>query len=167
MKVRRRPGVPPREPGLPYGSVRLTDVLPDRWTAPAGAGTGLAPGPAPAGRPGLRGSAMQKFSLVAVGRLQMNRAADSSGGHAADTVVGGHERVLRQTVIALVRGAKMKDFENPGEGSFHVLQGRIRVSARGTSWDVLAGDLLELPESRQSVEALEDSVLLFTVAKTG
>ncbi|GII62257.1 hypothetical protein Skr01_23420 [Sphaerisporangium krabiense] len=109
---------------------------------------------------------MQKFSLVALGRVQLDRAAESSGGHAAETVVGGHERVLRQTVIALLKGSVMSDFENPGEGSFHVLEGRIRVTSAGATWDVLAGDLLELPDARQRVEALEESVLLFTVAKT-
>jgi len=29
-------------------------------------------------------------------------------------VVGGHERVLRQTVIALVKGAALAEHANPG-----------------------------------------------------
>ena len=45
---------------------------------------------------------------------------------AAATVVGGHERVLRQTVIALVQGTALGDHENPGEASVHVLAGRVR-----------------------------------------
>ena len=48
---------------------------------------------------------MQKFSLEALGRQLLERAGAAGGGHSADTVVGGHERILRQTVIAMVKGA--------------------------------------------------------------
>ena len=37
------------------------------------------------------------------------------GGHTADTVVGGHERILRQTVITMLKGAVLAEHENPGE----------------------------------------------------
>ena len=48
---------------------------------------------------------MQKFSLEALGHQLLERAGSAGGGHTADTVVGGHERILRQTVIAMVKGA--------------------------------------------------------------
>ena len=41
-------------------------------------------------------------SLDAMARDLLARAADAGGGHTAETVFGGHERVLRQTVIAMV-----------------------------------------------------------------
>jgi len=69
---------------------------------------------------------MLKFSLEALGRELLDRAATAGGGHTADTVVGGHERVLRQTLIALVKGSTLAEHENPGEATVHVLSGRVR-----------------------------------------
>ncbi|WP_248958289.1 LuxR family transcriptional regulator [Sphaerisporangium perillae] len=107
---------------------------------------------------------MQKFSLVALARQQLERATDSSGGHAADTVVGGHERVLRQTVLALTKGTEQSEHEPNGEATLFVLFGRARVVAGEVSWEISAGDLLLVPDTRHRVEALEDSALLLTVA---
>jgi hypothetical protein len=49
---------------------------------------------------------MQKFSLEALGRQLLERADAAGGDHSAETVVGGHERILRQTVIAMVKGCR-------------------------------------------------------------
>ncbi|MFC6085857.1 cupin domain-containing protein [Sphaerisporangium aureirubrum] len=107
---------------------------------------------------------MHKFSLVAVSRQQMARAAASTGGLAADTVVGGHERVLRQTVIALIKGSAQTEHEGNGEATVFVLSGRVRVVAGEVSWDALTGDLVIVPSERHRVEAVEDSSILLTVA---
>lgn len=107
---------------------------------------------------------MHKFSLVAVSREQLARAAQSTGGQAADTVVGGHERVLRQTVIGLTAGSAQTDHESNGEATVYVLSGRVRVVAGEVSWDALAGDLVIVPQERHRVEAVEDSSILLTVA---
>lgn len=107
---------------------------------------------------------MQKFSLQAMARDLLKRAHNGSG-RAADTVIGGHERVLRQTVIAMVAGAVLSEHENPGEASVHVLFGRVRLATDGATWDGRAGDLLEVPDAPHSLEALEDSTVLLTVAK--
>ena len=66
---------------------------------------------------------MQKLSLDALARELLKRAAEAAGGRAAQTVVGGHERVLRQTVIAMVKDATLAEHANPGEASLHVLRG--------------------------------------------
>jgi quercetin dioxygenase-like cupin family protein len=107
---------------------------------------------------------MQKLSVEAISRDLLKRARDS-GGRAADTVIGGHERVLRQTVIALVQGTALSEHENPGEASVHVLAGRVRLATQDASWEGRAGDLIEVPDAPHSLEALEDSVVLLTVAK--
>ena len=57
---------------------------------------------------------MQRFSLEALGHELLERAGAAGGGHTADTVVGGHERMLRQTVIAMLKGAVLAEHENPG-----------------------------------------------------
>lgn len=107
---------------------------------------------------------MQRISLDALARQQMELAATHSG-HAADTVVGGHERVLRQTVIGLIEGAELAEHENPGEATVLVLRGRVRMSSSGQSWEGRPGDLLKVPDARHSLLALADSAVLLTVAK--
>jgi quercetin dioxygenase-like cupin family protein len=80
-------------------------------------------------------------------------------------VYGGHEHVLHQTLVALAAGRRMEEHESPGEATLHVLQGRVRLVAGADSWDGLSGDLLIVPASRHALEAIEDSVVLLTVAK--
>ncbi|MEP6761040.1 MAG: cupin domain-containing protein [Sporichthyaceae bacterium] len=108
---------------------------------------------------------MQKSSLTALVRQQLDLAAQASSGRSAETVYGGHERVLRQTLIALVAGQTMNEHENPGEATVHVLHGRVRLVSGETSWDGAPGDLLIVPQARHALEALETSAILLTVAK--
>ena len=108
---------------------------------------------------------VQKISLDALARQQMGLAVTAGGGHTADTVFGGHEKVLRQTVVAMIAGARLAEHENPGEATMLVLNGRLRLSAADLSWDAAQGDLLIVPDSRHSVEALENCAFLLTVAK--
>ena len=44
---------------------------------------------------------MQKTSLIALARHELNEARGASSGRSAKTVFGGHEHQLRQTVVAL------------------------------------------------------------------
>jgi quercetin dioxygenase-like cupin family protein len=110
---------------------------------------------------------MEKLSLTALAREQMHLAKQASSGRSADTVYGGHERTLRQTVIALVAGRGLGEHENPGEATVHVLQGRVRLSGDGHGWEGSPGDLLIVPTARHTLDAVEDSVILLTVAMTG
>jgi quercetin dioxygenase-like cupin family protein len=110
---------------------------------------------------------MEKSSLTALARELLEHATRTSSGRSADTVYGGHEHVLRQTLVALRAGSRLDEHENPGEATLQVLQGRVRLIAGATTWDGAPGDLLVIPPSRHSVEAVEDSVVLLTVAKLG
>ncbi|MBA0045487.1 cupin domain-containing protein [Mycobacteroides sp. LB1] len=106
---------------------------------------------------------MQKRSIEALVRQLFERTRE--GHNAADTVVGGHERVLRQTVIVLRQGSKLGEHENPGEATIYVIQGSVRLVVGDEHWDGRAGDLIEIPDARHSLEALADSAVLLTVAK--
>jgi quercetin dioxygenase-like cupin family protein len=46
-----------------------------------------------------------------------------------------------------------------------ILHGRVRLSTADLAWEAARGDLLIMPESRHSLDALEDSAVLLTVAK--
>ena len=105
------------------------------------------------------------MSLEAMGRELLDRA-DRGPGRAAETVFGGHEQALRQTVIALSAGTSLDEHESPGEATLQVLSGRVRLTAGDDGWDGRTGDLLLIPPTRHALRADEDSVVLLTVVKT-
>ncbi|MFC4057250.1 cupin domain-containing protein [Planomonospora corallina] len=106
---------------------------------------------------------MQKLSLDALAREHLERAGAASTGRSAETVHGGHERLLRQTLLALTAGSVLAEHANPGEATLLVLRGRLRLDSGGDSWEGRAGDLLIVPQARHSLEALEDAAALLTV----
>jgi len=108
---------------------------------------------------------MEKFSLDAIAREQAKRATAASSGRSAATVYGGHEHVLRQTVLALTAGSSLDEHESPGEATVQVLRGRVRLTAGERSWEGRSGDLLVVPDTRHALYADEDAVVLLTVSK--
>ncbi|SEE53458.1 hypothetical protein SAMN04489740_1664 [Arthrobacter alpinus] len=108
---------------------------------------------------------MEKSSLTALARELMVSAKAKNSGRSARTVFGGHERILRQTVVALTAGSSLDDHDNPGEATIHVLSGRILLKCGEVQWEGSPGDHLVVPLARHRVDAVEDSAFLLTVAK--
>jgi quercetin dioxygenase-like cupin family protein len=114
---------------------------------------------------------MRKLSLDALARELLSRATEgeasgaASGSRAAQTVVGGHEKALRQTVIALAKDAALAEHVSPGEATLYVLRGRVTLSAGAESWEGRDGDLLVIPDAPHSLTAVADSAVLLTVVK--
>jgi quercetin dioxygenase-like cupin family protein len=114
---------------------------------------------------------MQKLSLTALARELLGKAVSngdaggSGGARAAQTVHGGHEKALRQTVIALAKDAALAEHASPGEATVYVLHGRVTLKAGGDSWEGREGDLLLVPDAPHSLTAQADSAVLLTVVK--
>ena len=106
---------------------------------------------------------MQKLSLDALAREQLARAVASTSGRAAQTVFGGHEHVLRQTLIALAAGTEMGEHRSPAEATLQVHSGRVRLVSGSDTWDGRNGDLIIIPGAPHALQAVEDSVVLLTV----
>jgi quercetin dioxygenase-like cupin family protein len=108
---------------------------------------------------------MEKLSLMALADGLLSQALSASSRRDVCTVDGGHPRLLHQTVIALARGQRLDEHDNPGEATVQVLRGRVRVTAGDDTTDGSPGQLLIVPGIRHSMTALEDAVVLLTVAK--
>jgi quercetin dioxygenase-like cupin family protein len=109
---------------------------------------------------------VEKISRTALARQHL-AAAHNSPSRSAHTIYGGHEHVLRQTLIALVANSVLDDHENPGEATLQIIQGRIELTTVDVSWDGRSGDHLVIPSVRHGLRAIEDAVVLLTVAKPG
>ena len=110
---------------------------------------------------------MDRISVSRTAEQLLAQAKDSHSGRSAQTVYGGHDHALRQTVIALAGGHELAEHESPGEATLQVLVGRVRLSAGDEACEVGAGDLVAIPPARHALAALEDSAVLLTVRVGG
>lgn len=108
---------------------------------------------------------METWSLTALADGLLRCALTASSGRGIRTVDGGRPHLLHQTMIALAGGQRWDEHANPGEATVQVLRGRVRVSAGDDMTDGSPGQLLIVPGARHTVTALEDAVVLLTVAK--
>jgi quercetin dioxygenase-like cupin family protein len=108
---------------------------------------------------------MKKWSLTALADGLLSRALSASSRRSMRSLDGGRPHLLYQTVIALARGQRLDEHDNPGEATLQVLRGRVQVTAGDDTIDGSAGQLLIMPDARHAVTALEDAVVLLTVAK--
>lgn len=110
---------------------------------------------------------MQEISPDAQARQQLERAAASSSGRSATTVHGGREHTLRQSVLALTASTSPAEHEGPGEATLLVLRGRVRLTSGDIIWEGRSGDLIVVPQTRHSLETIDNAAVLLTVAKHG
>ena len=108
---------------------------------------------------------MHQNSLTELSQTHLAIAQTASSGRSAHTVYGGHDHVLRQTLIALRAGSSLDEHESPGDATLQVLRGRVTLVAGGVRTDGSVGDLLVIPRRRHALEAHENSAVLLTVAK--
>lgn len=108
---------------------------------------------------------MSPVSLHDAVEEHLAKALRSPQGRSSHTLVGGHDRVLRQTVVALKAGETLAEHESPGEATLMVLRGRVTLGSSGGEQTLATHELAEIPLERHDLTAHEDSVVLLTVAK--
>ncbi|WP_299444251.1 cupin domain-containing protein [uncultured Phycicoccus sp.] len=109
---------------------------------------------------------MESTPLLDLADGQLEAARQAPSARSSRTIQGGHDRMLRETVIALLAGHELAEHESPGEATLQVLRGRVRLTAGDQRWDGTVGDHVIIPRSRHALTALEDAAVLLTVVKT-
>ncbi|GGB14446.1 LuxR family transcriptional regulator [Flexivirga endophytica] len=107
-------------------------------------------------------------SAVALGPLAdelLAQSAAASSGRATRALHAAPGGVLTQVVLALMSGRELSEHENPGEAFLQILRGRARLTAGDEQWDLGAGDLVAIPQRRHALLALEDAVVVLTMAR--
>ena len=74
---------------------------------------------------------MESVSLNHLADEQLATARSATSGRSALTVHGGHDHMLRQTLIALAAGKELAEHNSPGQATLQVLRGRVRVHEAG------------------------------------
>lgn len=108
---------------------------------------------------------METQSLTQLVTQHLAKARAASSGRSAETLVGGRDRRLRQTLIAMAAGTELAEHPNPGEATLQVLHGAGALIAGEERWDLTAGDLIPIPDALHSVDATDDLVFVLTVVK--
>jgi quercetin dioxygenase-like cupin family protein len=108
---------------------------------------------------------MESMSLSSLAEEELEAAGGASSGRSSRTIHGGHDRALRETVIALLAGHELSEHESPGEATLQVLRGRVRMVSDHDAWEGGVGAHVIIPDTRHSLAALEDAVVLLTVVK--
>jgi quercetin dioxygenase-like cupin family protein len=102
-------------------------------------------------------------SLTEAGRSLLEQARAAANGHASHLLVGGEHQ--RAVLMALTGGSSLGEHESPPAATFQVVTGQARLYAvGGPEWLVSAGEVVAIPPARHGVGALEDCVILLTVA---
>jgi quercetin dioxygenase-like cupin family protein len=108
---------------------------------------------------------MDSTSLLELAETELEVARRAPSARSARTIHGGHDRALRETVIALLAGHELAEHESPGEATLQVLRGRVRLTSGAQAWEGAQGDHVIIPAARHALRALEDSAVLLTVVK--
>jgi quercetin dioxygenase-like cupin family protein len=107
---------------------------------------------------------MDPTSLADAARTHMERARAADHGRSAHAVHGGHDRALRQTVVALRAGTTLHEHPSEREATLQVIAGRILLTIGIRTLEAVASDLLTVPAAAHTLSAVEDSALLLTVS---
>lgn len=100
-------------------------------------------------------------NLTDLSRELLNKARGARSGRAAKGICTG--TYLRQVLLTLTAGSELDEHDSPPEATLQVVEGSVRLSAGDESWELRAGDHIEIPSERHSVFALEDAAFILTI----
>lgn len=96
----------------------------------------------------------------------MRSAHASPAGRAGRTLTPGAGAALKQSLLALVAGRSLADHDSPAAATLQVLSGVVRLTGGGReSRELHPGELIPIPPVRHGLEALDDAVVLLSVAQ--
>jgi quercetin dioxygenase-like cupin family protein len=107
---------------------------------------------------------MTPFDLDQLADDHLTQAREAPHGRSAHTIVGGRGHTLRHLVLALRGGESLADHEAPGEATLQVLRGRVTLGTATATCELAAGQLVEIPDERHNLQALEDAVVVLTTS---
>lgn len=115
--------------------------------------------------PPARG-ASEPVNLPRAATELLQSAHASPAGRAGRTLIRGAGVPLKQTLLALVAGRSLADHESPGAATLHVLTGVIRLTGGPEDLELHRGDHAAIPSVRHGLDALDDAVVLITIAQS-
>lgn len=94
----------------------------------------------------------------------LDRARAAPAGRAGATLTPGAGTPLKQTLLALTAGQSLADHESPAAATLQVLIGSVQLTGGDQPVELCAGDHAAIPPQRHGLLALDDAVVLLTVA---
>jgi len=110
---------------------------------------------------------MTAVNLLEIATTQLAQAQQADSGRHSQTVYGGRENELRQTLICLIEGHELNEHDSPGEATVQVLVGAIDITTNDAVTRLAPGDFYVIAPTRHSVMAASDAAFLLTVATRG
>lgn len=83
----------------------------------------------------------------------------------AVTLAASSGAPLTQTLLAIKAGSRLPDHEDPGAATLQGVLGRLRLVTGEGAHEVGEGQLLAVHGGRHHLEAVEDAVVLITLAQ--
>lgn len=109
-------------------------------------------------------SSEQPLSLTGRAITHLAAAKETATGCHVQTVHQG--KGLHQLLITLPASHRLGEHENPGDATLVVLLGRVVLTSSAESTTGQAGDLLLVPGTHHDLRAIEDSIVLLTIARS-
>ncbi len=112
---------------------------------------------------------MSEVEVLDVDQL-LAAARETSSGRAtqifrAEPAEPNGKGILHQVVLALAQGRELSRHGNPGEALLLVLRGQVRLATDSESWELGPWQQVSIPQEPHELTALEDSVVMLTMAK--